>query len=323
VFFTKWVEFISTMVKIMYSSERLKGIDVFVSVADEGSFTLAAERLHLTTSAVSKSVARLEKRLRIRLFDRTTRRLALTDAGMEFYRVCTGVLTHLEEVELSLHENREELKGKIRIDLPASYGRLHVLPVILKFCEEHPDIEPLITLSDRFADPVSERIDVIVRTGGSGIWPSEIGNHLFGIQRLIFCASPVYLANHGTPKNKQELHKHGCILYVRNDGYIYPLHFSDPEKGRILRPVPGKIAVGDSEGQALAVLAGKGIAQLPVWLVQEHLRSGKIVQILPELETDGLPMNLAWLRSRERVSRVRALVQRLKETLTPSGVLLP
>lgn len=303
----------------MYSSERLKGIDVFVCVADEGSFTLAADRLHLTVSAVSKSVSKLEKRLRIRLFDRTTRRLCLTDAGLEFYRACHGVLSHLEEVELSLHENQDELKGKIRIDLPAAYGRLHVLPIILRFCDEHPEIEPLITLSDRFVDPVYERIDVIVRTGGSGIWHEGLGHHQFGIQRLIFCASPDYLSKYGIPRNEQELRAHGCILYVRGDSFVHPLHFSEPQNGNVLRPIPGKIAIGDSEGQLLAVLMGKGIAQLPVWLVQEHLESGKIQQVLPELETDGLPMNLAWLRNRERVPRVNALVQLLKKTLTPSG----
>ena len=128
-----WVNLLSIPTAIqgrrVFSSERLKGIDVFVCAAELGSFTAAAERLSLTSSAVSKGIARLESRLGIRLFERTTRRLALTDAGTAYYRTCTRVLADLEESELALHTEFFEPRGRIRIDLPASYGRMHVLPV--------------------------------------------------------------------------------------------------------------------------------------------------------------------------------------------------
>jgi DNA-binding transcriptional LysR family regulator len=113
----------------MFSSERLKGIDLFVCVADLGSFTAAAERLNLTGSAISKGIARLESRLQVRLFNRTTRRLSLTDAGETFYRTCTSVLGELEEAELAMQVENAEPRGRVRIDLPAAYGRLHALPV--------------------------------------------------------------------------------------------------------------------------------------------------------------------------------------------------
>ena len=303
----------------MHSSERLKGIDVFVCVADTGSFTGAGERLHLTTSAVSKAITRLEKRLQVRLFERTTRRIALTEAGREFYRTCTGVLSHLEEAELSLHENNNEFKGRLRIDLSASYGRLHVLPAILDFVKQHPQLEPHITLSDRFVDPVEDGIDIIVRVGGSGIWPAALDHHLIGVQRLIFCASPDYLHQRGTPTDEQTLAEHGCVLYGGTDGMAFPLHFSGQHKGNILKPVAGRIAIGDLEGQAAAVLAGHGIAQLPLWLVREKLNNGSLIQVLSELETEGLPMNIAWLKSRERLPKVKTLVEHLKTALSPAG----
>lgn len=303
----------------MFTSERLKGIDVFVGVADAGSFTVAAERLHLTTSAVSKSVARLEQRLRIKLFERTTRRLSLTDAGQEFYRACTGVLNHLEEVELSLHEKGEELKGKIRIDLPASFGRKHVMPVILRFMNENPLVEPHVTLSDRFIDPIADRIDILVRSGGTGVWPDETGHHLLGIQKLIFCASPEYLQKNGTPSDEQSLHEHGCILYSRNDGTSYPLHFPAGGGGNILRPVKGNLSVGDSEAQLAAVMANFGIAQLPLWLVRSHIAEGKLVHILPQFDTEGLPISVGWLKSRERLPRIQQLIRKLIEELSANG----
>ncbi len=192
----------------MFSSERLKGIDVFVSVADLGSFSAAAERLNLTSSAVSKSIGRLETRLGIRLFQRTTRRVSLTEAGDTFYRTCTTVLADLEEVEIALTSTQTEPQGKVRIDLPASYGRLHALPLILDFVKAHPLLSPHVSFSDRYVDPVHEGIDIVVRIGGSDAWPATLGHQFFGTQKLIFCASPDYLRRYGKPKSESDLDGH-------------------------------------------------------------------------------------------------------------------
>jgi DNA-binding transcriptional LysR family regulator len=304
----------------MFSSERLKGIDVFVSVADLGSFTAAAERLSLTSSAVSKSVARLEGRLGTRLFHRTTRRLALTDAGQTFYRTCTAVLADLEEVEATLVAEHTEPQGRLRIDLPASYGRLHVLPLILQFVKQHPRLQPHVSFSDRFVDPSQEGIDIVVRIGGPDTWPAALGHRYFGAQRLIFCASAEYLAGHGIPTGERDLEQHRCVGYGQSDGLVKPWFFKGRQAGDMeLRVLHPHIAVGDGEGEVMAALAGLGIAQLPTWLVQRHLDSGALVEVLPHLATDGLPMNLVWLKSREGLPKVRALLDYLSERLMPSG----
>ena len=256
----------------MHSSERLKGIDVFVAVADFGSFTAAAERLNLTSSAVSKSVARLEDRLRTRLFNRTTRTLALTDAGVLFYKTCTSVLSELEEVEHALISQENEPHGKVRIDLPASYGRLHVLPLIMDFVRLHPMLQPHISFTDRFIDPVYENIDIVVRIGGSDTWPANLGHEYFGAQRLIFCASPDYVRRCGYPENPRDLDNHQCIGYVQSDGLVSPWFFRGARPGEMeRRTVQTRIAVGDGEGEVAAVLAGHGIGQLPTWLTQRHI----------------------------------------------------
>jgi DNA-binding transcriptional LysR family regulator len=304
----------------MFSSERLKGIDVFVIVADLGSFTAAAERLNLTSSAVSKSIARLEVRLGTRLFQRTTRRLSLTEAGETFYRTCTSVLSDLEEVEIALTSTQTEPQGKVRIDLPASYGRLHVLPLILDFMKLHPRLSPHISFSDRYVDPVHEGIDIVVRIGGSDAWPNALGHQYFGTQKLIFCASPAYLHQHGEPRSEADLDGHLCVGYGLNDGMAIPWYFKGRQPGdrerRIMHP---HIAVGDGEGEVMAVLAALGIAQLPTWLVQNHLDSGALVEVLPHLATEGLPMNLIWLKSREGLPKVSALIEYLGAHLTTSG----
>ncbi len=305
----------------MFSSERLKGIDVFVSVADLGSFTAAAERLNLSVSAVSKGIARLESRLGARLFNRTTRRLALTDAGQTFYRTCTAVLSDLEQVELTLTAEQAEPYGRLRIDLPASYGRLHVLPLVLEFVKQHPRLLPHVSFTDRFVDPVQDGIDIVVRIGGPDAWPAALGHRYIGAQRMIFCAAPQYLASHGVPQTVDDLEQHQCVGYGQTDGLVGPWYFRGKQAGdmerRIMHP---RIAVGDGEGEVMAVLAGLGIAQLPTWLVQRHLDSGAMVEVLPQLATDGLPMNLVWLKSREGLPKVRGVLDYLAGRLSPGGV---
>jgi DNA-binding transcriptional LysR family regulator len=323
-----WVNLLSIPTAIqgrrVFSSERLKGIDVFVCAAELGSFTAAAERLSLTSSAVSKGIARLESRLGIRLFERTTRRLALTDAGTAFYRTCTRVLADLEESELALHTEFFEPRGRIRIDLPASYGRMHVLPVILQFVKQHPLLMPHISFTDRFVDPADQGIDMLVRIGGSDVWPATLGHRYLGAERLIYCAAPEYLSRRGTPASEAELEQHDCVLYGHSNGQVSPWyrdgHQPSDKKRRIM---PARIAVGDGEGEVLAVLAGYGIAQLPTWLVQEHLDSGALVEVLPQLATEGLPMNLVWLKKREALPKVSALLEALAACLSPAGHVLP
>lgn len=302
---------------VMFSSERLKGLDVFVCVAETGSFTAAAERLNVTRSAISKAISRLEARLDTRLFNRTTRRLALTDAGVRFYRTCTNVLGELEEAELSLHAHNTEPMGRVRIDLPAAYGRLHALGVILRCVEAHELLVPHISFSDRYVDPVEEDIDIVVRIGGSNIWPPTLGRRYLGTERLVFCASPAYVLKQGAPKTAHDLEHHRCVMYGRADGQVNPWYFAGPQGGSERRLLPAHLTVGDGEGQVAAVLAGHGIAQLPTWLVKQPLAEGKLVEVLAHLATEGSPVNLVWLKRREAQPKVSVLLEALGAALAP------
>ena len=302
----------------MFSSERLKGIDVFVCVADSGSFRAAAERLNLTASAISKAIARLESRLEVRLFQRTTRRLALTDAGAAFYRTCTAVLAELEEAELSLQVENSEPRGKLRIDLPAAFGRLQALPVILQFVQAHALLLPHISFSDRFIDPVEEGVDIVVRVGGPDVWPAALAHRFLGRERHVFCAAPAYLNSHGTPGTDRDLEHHQCVAYGRADGTVSPWSFKGSRPGETERRVmSAKYIVGDGEGQVMTVLAGCGIAQLPTWLIKQHLADGSLVEVLPHLASEGLAINLVWPRSRQGLPKVSALLDALAVGLTP------
>jgi DNA-binding transcriptional LysR family regulator len=299
----------------MTSSERLKGIDAFVSTADAGSFTAAAERLNLTNSAVGKSVARLEARLGVRLFDRSTRTLSLTDAGAAFYRTCSRVLTDLGEAESVLAAQSLEPAGRLRLDLPEAFGRRKVLPILLPFFEQHPSLRPHLSFTDRFVDIVDEGIDVTVRIGGANTWPNGIGHQYLGSERLTFCASPTYLDRRGLPLSVADLDQHAAVVYGRADGSSSPWLIAQDAGPSEQRTVEGRIVVGSGEGLVSAARAGCGIAQLATWLVQDELQSGQLVKILPQLETEGLPLNLVWPRSRQLLPKVDAILKLLTASL--------
>jgi DNA-binding transcriptional LysR family regulator len=299
----------------MVSTERLKGIEVFVCTANAGSFTAAAERLNLTNSAVGKAVSRLESRLNTRLFERTTRSLSLTDAGAAYYRTCVRVLTELQTAEQVLAADQLVPSGRLRVDLPATFGRLRVMPVLLKFIEQYPAVQPHISFTDRFVDLVDEGIDVGIRIGGGDSWPAALGHHYLGKELLIFCASPKYLERRGTPHAIGELLSHDAVTFGRADGSANPWLIAH-DTGSIERcNVEARIIVGHGDAQVEAVLAGAGIAQLATWLVQEHLVSGRLVQLLPRSTTDGLSLNLVWPRSKQLLPKVDSLIAYLGASL--------
>lgn len=293
----------------MIPSERLKGIEAFVCAADLGSFTAAGERLGLTNSAISKGVARLETRLGARLFERTTRSLALTDAGSAFYETCVRVLAELADAEAVLTARAMEPVGRLRVDVPIAFGRMRVLPLILPFIQRHPHLRPCITFSDRVVDVVEDGIDVAVRIGAPDVWPDTLGHLHLGIERVTLFAAPEYLARHGPPTSEEALVHHACILYGKTDGSAITWRFARDAGPSERRPMGGRMVLGSAEAQVYAVKAGCGIAQLASWLIEAELRSGELVEILPELATDGLGLDIVWPKSRRLQPKVDALIK--------------
>lgn len=299
----------------MIPSERLKGIEAFVTATDAGSFTAAAKRMNLTNSAVGKGVARLEARLGTRLFDRTTRTLALTDAGEAFYATCVRVLAELADAEGVLAAQRSEPFGRLKIDVPVAFGRLQVLPLLLPFAEQNANLRPVITFTDRFTDVIDEGIDVAVRIGGLNVLPSGLGRRYLGDEKLIFCASSDYLAKRGLPKSADDFTDYDCILYGRGDGSTIPWRFADGSGSAVNRTMEGRIVLGSAEAQVAAVKAGFGVAQLATWLIKDELERGELTEMMPELATKGLPLSLVWPRSRQLSLKVDALLELLANGL--------
>ncbi|TPE14641.1 LysR family transcriptional regulator [Pantoea vagans] len=292
---------------------RLKDILPFVASVECGSFTAAAERLHVTGSAVSKSLSRLETRLGSRLLERTTRSLQLTDAGSAYYQTCLRVLEDLAEAEAVLAAQRTIPSGRLRLAVPTTYGRLNVMPLLMPFCQQHPELALSLTLSDRFVDLFEEGGDVAVRIGGAPDLPASLGWRNMGREKMQFCASPAYLAREGRPEDEAALLNHPAILYERVDGSTKPWLFTTQDGQAHWREVPWRLAVGDVDAQLQAVIAGLGVAQMPSWLIQRAVDAGELDIILPELQPDGLTLSVVWPRRKQFLPKVDALLSALNE----------
>ncbi|UVL01060.1 LysR substrate-binding domain-containing protein [Pseudomonas sp. B21-048] len=301
----------------MRLTEHLKGIEVFVTTADAGSFTAAAAQLNLSTSAVSKGVARLEGRLGTRLFERTTRSLSLTDTGEAFYRTCARILAELEEAETVLAAERQEPAGRLRIDVPVTFGKLHVLPLLLNFTEHNPRLRLHASFTDRFVDIIEEGIDLAVRIGSVDQLSNLLAHQQIGQERLIFCGAPQYLRQHLSIQHGNELDQFDCIMYGRADGSISPWLFTGPDGQIERRTMNGRIIVGSGEAQVQAVKGGYGISQLATWMIRDELQRGDLVEIMPHLSTPGLPVHLIWPRSRQLLPKVDTMLRFLSRHLTP------
>lgn len=302
----------------MQSSERLKGVDVFVAVAKAGSFTRAAERLNLTGSAVGKAIARLESRLQVRLFERTTRALALTAAGTRYLAVCSGVLGDLEAAEQALRLDGDAPAGRLRIDLPATFGRRIVLPLLLPFFQRYPRVQPVLSFTDRFVDLADEGIDVAVRIGTPQAWPASLGHRYLGQEHKVFCAAPAYLAARGTPDSIDALDAHAAIAYARGDGapstWLVRHGHAVIEK----RIHDAQVVTGNAEAQLELACAGLGVTQLPTWLIDADLAAGRLAQILSAHATPGLPIHVVWPKAKQSLARVAQLVETLGQTVGPA-----
>ncbi|XTZ39149.1 LysR family transcriptional regulator [Salmonella enterica] len=306
------------------SDQRLKDIVPFVACVEEGSFTAAAQRLHLTGSAISKSITRLEARLGSRLLERTTRRLELTDAGLAYYQTCVRILEELAEAESVLAAHRTIPSGRLRLAVPNTYGRLSVMPLLIPFCQQHPEIELSLTFSDRFVDLFEEGIDIAVRIGQTAELPASLGCKQIGRETMVFCASPDYLRREGEPQNEAELMQHRAILYEKVDGSSKPWLFMTADRHPEWRSVPCRMALGDVDAQVQAICAGLGVGQMPTWLVHRQLQRGELKVILPQLQVAGLALTLVWPRRKQLLPKVDALLNTLTQLeISPTLTLCP
>jgi DNA-binding transcriptional LysR family regulator len=295
--------------------DRLSGIEVFVHAVDAGSFSQAAERLHLTLSAVAKTIARLEQRLATRLFHRTTRTQSLTEDGQAFYERCVRALAELDAGEAALDSGRHEPSGSLRISAPVLFGRYCVAPLLVALSRRHPRLSLEMSFNDRIVDLVGEGIDLAVRIGTLPD-SSSLASRRLGTQRMAIWAAPDYLDRRGRPRDLDNLAGHTGIVYGRA-GMDFPWRVQDRDLGiRELR-LDSRLRLDDLEAIADAAVAGAGLAWLPCWLVARHVRAGELELVTDSEHALASEIHAVWPQTRYLPAKTRAAIDTLVAGIPP------
>ncbi|MGF6769941.1 DNA-binding transcriptional LysR family regulator [Paraburkholderia sp. GAS199] len=290
-------------------SDILDGVATFVRVVETGSFALAAERLNLTRSAVGKVIVRLEKRLGVRLINRTTRSQSLTEDGQAYYDRCVRALAELEAAEADLESGRREPQGRLRVSVPQAFGHHCVAPVLLGLARRHPQLKVDISITDRFVDVVEEGFDLVVRIGPLGDSASLAARRL-GVQYGSIGAAPAYLARHGTPRTVDELRGHASVAYTRA-GAPQPWDVVDVH-GQIRRAeVEPQLCFDDVQGIVDAAIAGFGLAWLPCWLLTRYVQTGQLVAVMENCFRPLQEVHAVWPKSRYLALKTRYAIDAL------------
>jgi LysR family transcriptional regulator for bpeEF and oprC len=286
--------------------ENLSSIAAFVRVAETRSFQSAANQLGMSGPAVSKSIAKLERHLDAKLFHRTTRSVALTDDGQAFLERCRRILEDVQEAEELLTSRRLTPRGRLRVQMPLGFGRLVVLPMLPRFLSSYPDLAVDVDLSDRIVDFADEGLDLAVRIGE--IADSRvIARKIYDI-RFVTCASPAYLAQHGTPRKPEDLAKHQCLPYwMPQVGRHREWPFAH-QGVRFSVAVSGKLNINNSEALIDAAINGEGIVSVATFLAAEAVNAGKLKVVMRDFVTLGPPVSAVYLPSRHLSARVRAFL---------------
>ena len=290
--------------------QGLQQFAAFAETAKHGGFAAAARMLGTAPSTVAKAVARLEASLGIKLFHRTTRQVTLTPDGERLYERCQRVLTEVEDLQADAAGTRAVSSGTVRISLPLFYGRRFVMPILGDLMQRHPDLRFDLRLSDQQVDLVSAGIDLAVRIGP--LRDSSLIARRVDEQGLVLCASPAYLARHGTPRRIDDLRRHEAIVFrLPTSGRDRPWQFR--QRGRAVEFVPeARIRISDTESLADALRQGLGICQLPRMLVHEDLARGGLVELLAGLRTAPMPIQLVYPSGRLLPARVKATLDALE-----------
>ena len=293
--------------------DRFTELEVFVAIVDLGAFTKAAKRLRLSPAMVTTHLNRLEERLDVRLLNRTTRRLDLTEQGRIFLEEARRILDDLSAAENGVRRGDRRPAGRVRIDAPASLGTLYLVPALSALKAAYPEIVIELTLGDRGTIFRADGFDILVRVGESP--PSDYRTQNLGDTRFVLVAAPSYLARRGVPKVPQDVLGHDCILYasVEAPGGD-PWRFRDGGELIRIRP-PVAYTFNDGRAIAEAAIAGNGLAQTLEMLVRAPIADGRLISVLDECTTAATPVVVTSAPDRYRLPAVRAVTDFLAERI--------
>jgi DNA-binding transcriptional LysR family regulator len=290
--------------------DRWQAIRVFSQVVESGSFSSAAARLGLSTTAASRHVAELEAHLQTRLLNRTTRRVSLTESGRAFYERSVQLLADLEEAEQEAQRAAVVPRGTIKLTTSVNFGVRHAAPAIAAFLAAHAEVRFDVSLSDRIVDLVEEGFDLGIRIGAPG--SENIVARKLGETRLVPCASADYLKTHGAPQVPEDLARHNCFTYE----YVTPRNlwrFRDASGNERSVRVSGNLHSNNGDLLAEAAAQGAGIVFEPAFIVGPEVRAGRLVPLLQEFVAPPMPIYAVYPSRKHLSAKVRLFVDFLVE----------
>ncbi|WP_041059229.1 LysR family transcriptional regulator [Vibrio owensii] len=294
--------------------DQLSAMRAFVRVVQTGSFSATGREMNTSQTTISKKVAALEKKIGVKLLARSSRDHALTPAGAKYYQTCVDILGELDEAEAEARSEVASPQGTIRISAPVAFGRILLAPIMAEFFQRYPDIKVDLQLSDQHTDLISDGIDVAIRA--KQLEDSTlIARHLFDNPMLVL-AAPSYLQQHGEPKAPEDLKQHNCLVYSRMRDINVWSFTKQNQKHAVA--VNGNFQSDNGDVLLEVALTGMGIVTLPIWMVEHHLKEGRLTQLMSDYTGQNLPFNAVYLQSRYTPLKVRSLIDYLKEKLPNS-----
>jgi DNA-binding transcriptional LysR family regulator len=290
--------------------DQLASMTAFVRAAELGGFAPAATALGISPTMVGLHVRALETRLGSRLLNRTTRRQSLTEVGRLYYERCRQILADIEDADQTASLLRAAPRGCLRVNAPVSYGVHALTPVLTEYLASYREVEVELAVNNRVIDLVDEGFEVAFRVG---VLPdSNLVARPLAPYQLVMCASPAYLAEHGEPRNPRDLLRHNCLLFER---WGAPRHWSFTNGENI--EVSGTFRTDSGESLRVAAKRGLGVIQQPSVLVDEDLRDGRLVRVLPEHDLPALPIHLVYLPDRRPTPKLRTFIDFVLARLGP------
>ncbi|MCK6387810.1 MAG: LysR family transcriptional regulator [Zoogloea sp.] len=291
--------------------DRFQAMRLFTRIVELGSFSRAAENLGLPRASATQIIKQLEAQLGVRLLQRTTRQVRTTLDGDAYYQRCVAILADIDEMESSFSLAAGQPRGRIKVDLSVSFGRLVMIPALPDFCARYPQIQVEVSVTDRQIDLIREGVDCVMRIG-------ELRDSSLAARRLttlpqVCCASSAYLARHGTPQRPDELAGHRAVDYQSaSTGKSIPFEFT--VDGRVeAHSLPYTVAVNNGDAYVAACEAGFGIIQVPAYHVTRQLAAGTLVEVLAGFRAPPLPLTVLYPQSRQLSPRVRVFIDWLAE----------
>lgn len=294
--------------------DRFGEMETFARVVESGSFSRAARDLHMTPSAVSKMIGRLEDRLGVRLLSRTTRKLSLTEEGRVFFQRVMPILAEVSEAEETVSLSTVEARGVLKINASTAFGQYQIVPLIPAMLEKYPSLQVELTMTDSIVNLVEEGFDVSIRIGN--LTDSSLIARKLGTAHRVLVASPDYLKKHGTPKCPIDLKQHECLkLSIPTSLNKWEFNMDD---GPSTVEVSGRFEADNAIALHEAALAGLGLFRAATFVVGDDIKTGKLVPVLQEFEISGDPGIFAvWPHNRNLSAKVRAFVDTLVEAFSP------